>query len=212
MVHPALLATADRFTYLNPLMHYWFFFTLLALSAVMIVLEMRGAKVVLQLPFKGDIKRESLWLQQWGQFVATFFVMLFIYSFETNREGIEKSWSLAAAVFSASIVCFAIKRTVGRVRPNRENAGHFLGPTWKHANWRESFPSSHSACAIALSVGLTEMYPQATLVLWFLGVACAVLRYLMDAHWPADVLAGIAIGYGLGHWVMNAFGYHAASF
>ncbi|MGC4032614.1 MAG: phosphatase PAP2 family protein [Tepidisphaeraceae bacterium] len=63
-----------------------------------------------------------------------------------------------------------------------------------------------------MSVGLTEMYPQATAVLWFLGICCALLRYLMDAHWPADVLAGIAFGYACGHWVMNAFGYHAAYF
>jgi membrane-associated phospholipid phosphatase len=193
-------------------MHYWFFFTLLIASAIMVALELRGAKVVLQLSFKGDIKRESLWLQQWGQLVATFFVMLFIYSFETNTEGVKKSWSLALAVFTASMICFAIKRTVGRVRPNRENAGKFLGPSLKHANWRESFPSSHSACAVALSVGLTEMYPQATLVLWFLGICCAMLRYFMDAHWPADVLAGIAIGYACGHLVMNACGYHSAMF
>ncbi|MGC4032615.1 MAG: phosphatase PAP2 family protein [Tepidisphaeraceae bacterium] len=129
----------------NLTMNYWFFFSLLIASAVMLVLEQRGAKVVLQLSFKGDIKRESLWLQQWGQLVATFFVMLFIYSFEPNHmDGVKKSWSLAAAVFSASMFCFVLKRTLGRVRPNRENAGKFLGPSWKHANWRESFPSSHS--------------------------------------------------------------------
>ena len=193
-------------------MNYWFFFSLLAASAIMIVAELRGARVVLQLSFKGDIKRESLWLQQWGQLVATVIVMLVIYSFERNIEGIKKSWSLAAAVLSASVICFALKRTLGRVRPNRENAGKFLGPSLKHANWRESFPSSHSACAMALSVGLTEMYPQATAIVWFLGVCCALLRYIMDAHWPSDVLAGIAFGYACGHFVMNAFGYNAAIF
>ena len=28
-----------------------------------------------------------------------------------------------------------------------------------------------------------------------LPLICAVLRYLMDAHWPSDVVGGIAFGY-----------------
>jgi membrane-associated phospholipid phosphatase len=93
------------------------------------------------------------------------------------------------------------------VRPRRENAGKFLGPTWKHANWRESFPSSHSACAIALSVSLSILYPQAMVVFWSFGIITAVLRYLMDAHWPSDVLVGVAWGYVVGHVVMGLWGF-----
>jgi len=86
---------------------------------------------------------------------------------------------------------------VSRVRPGRENAGKFLGPHWRHANERESFPSSHSACAASLSVMLTILYPQGAATFWALALICAALRYVMDAHWPSDVLAGIALGYAI---------------
>ena len=49
------------------------------------------------------------------------------------------------------------------------------------------------------------LYPQAAAVFWTLGLITAILRYLMDAHWPSDVLAGIAIGYVVGHLMMTAF-------
>ena len=86
-----------------------------------------------------------------------------------------------------------------RVRPGRENAGKFLGPSLKHANYRESFPSSHSACAVALTVALAYLYPQGVITFWALALICAGLRYVLDAHWPSDVLAGVAVGYGLAH-------------
>ena len=72
-----------------------------------------------------------------------------------------------------------------------------LGPSWKHANYRESFPSSHSACAVALSVVLAAYYPPAAVTFWVLAIACACLRYVLDAHWPSDVLGGIALGYAV---------------
>ena len=88
-----------------------------------------------------------------------------------------------------------VKRLTGRVRPNRDLAGKFLGPTWKHANARESFPSSHSANAVAMSAVLAMCYPAAAPTFWTLAIACACLRYVLDAHWPSDVLGGIALGY-----------------
>ncbi|HEX8324587.1 MAG TPA: phosphatase PAP2 family protein [Tepidisphaeraceae bacterium] len=191
-------------------MNYWLLTSLFVASAIMIVLERRGVPVVLQLSFKGDIKRESLWLQQWGQLVATVIAVAIIYSFERTPVGLHKAAAVGATVASASVVCYALKRLFGRVRPNREFAGQFLGPARAHANWRESFPSSHSACAFALSIALSILYPPVFGVLIVLAFCTALLRYLMDAHWPADVLAGIGCGYAMGYGMMAAFGYTAA--
>ncbi len=197
-------------------MNPWIPVSLLVAAGIFMILELRGVKVVLQLSFKGDIKRESQWLAQFGQAVATAAAAALIFAFEKPIDTsmwhgmpgyAAKPMAVCATVLMASLSVYVIKRLTGRVRPNRENAGRFLGPSWKHANWRESFPSSHSACAIALSVSLSILYPQAMAVFWSFGLITAVLRYLMDAHWPSDVLAGIAWGYVVGYLGMRAFGY-----
>jgi len=188
-------------------MNLWLLFSLVAAAGVFMGLEFRGAPLTLKLSFKGDLKRESQWLAQFGQFVATAVAMALVWAFEPGEP--KKMIALGVTVLGTSIITNVLKKLFGRVRPNRENAGRFTGPTLKRDNARESFPSSHSSCAIALAVGLSILYPQAMLVFGTLGWITAILRYLMDAHWPSDVLAGIAIGYLLANVFMGLFGYHA---
>jgi undecaprenyl-diphosphatase len=166
---------------------------LLLTCALMMVLEWRGVPTTLKLSFKGDVKRETAFLAQWGQSVATPLAALIVWQLDPrhHREAI----IMIGAVLLASVICLLLKRSLGRVRPNREHAGKFLGPTLQHANYRESFPSSHSACAIALSVYLAHLYPPAATTFWGLGIMTALLRYVLDAHFPSDVLGGVAIGY-----------------
>jgi undecaprenyl-diphosphatase len=186
-------------------MHLWVPLSLLVLSIVLMVLEFRGLKTTLHLTFKGDIKRETAFLAQYGQSVATPIAAALVWSFDLADW--MKPVSILAAVSAASLSCFVVKRLAGRVRPNRENAGRFLGPSWKHDNQRESFPSSHSACAVALSAAVVYFFPPTAAVLWSLAVITAVLRWVLDAHFPSDVLAGCALGYAISHVVIAGFGY-----
>jgi membrane-associated phospholipid phosphatase len=180
---------------------------LVVLCAVLMLLESRGLKTTLSLTFKGDIKRESRWLAQYGQAVCTAVAVALIWQLDPPHR--PQLVPLLAAVIIATLLATGIKRLVSRVRPDRENAGKFLGPSWSHANYRESFPSSHSASAVALSVMLALLYPAAALTFWALALACAALRYLLDAHWPSDVLGGIALGYGIAHAVAWWFALHS---
>jgi membrane-associated phospholipid phosphatase len=177
---------------------------LVAGCAGMMILERRGLRTTLHLTFKGDIKRESRWLAQYGQAVCTAVAVLLIWQLDKSRRGVVVPVIVAAV--GAGLIATLIKRLVSRVRPGRENAGKFLGPSWSHANYRESFPSSHSASAVALSVMLAILYPAAAVIFWALAIACAALRYLLDAHWPSDVLGGIALGYGIANLVARLFG------
>lgn len=164
-------------------------------SLLLMILESRGLRTTLLLHFKGDVKRETRWLAQYGQAVCTFFVVLLIWQMDMpHRSAIVP---IVIAVGGTSIIATAIKRLLSRVRPGRPNAGKFLGPHWGHANFRESFPSSHSACAVALSFMLVRIHPNAAFTFWLLAICCAGLRYVLDAHWPSDVLGGVALGYGL---------------
>ena len=172
---------------------------LLAACGLFMVLEFRGLKTTLALEMKGDVKRETRWLAQYGQAACTAVAALLVWQLDSRPDRAKRALILIACVAAASAVAMVVKRLCSRVRPGHENAGAFLGPTIKHANRHESFPSSHSAAAVALTVVLSAMYPQGAITFWILAVACAVLRYVLDAHWPSDVLAGIALGYGVAH-------------
>lgn len=188
-------------------MNFWLLFSLLTAAGLFMVLEFRGVPLTLKLSFKGDIKRETLWLAQFGQFVATAAAMALIWTFDPNDP--KKPVALGVTVLSTTILTNLLKKLFGRVRPNREKAGRFLGPTLTHDNQHESFPSSHSSCAFALGIGLSILYPQGWIVFGCMAWITAVLRYLMDAHWPSDVLAGVALGYVLANVFMGFFGYQA---
>jgi membrane-associated phospholipid phosphatase len=166
---------------------------LLGTSAVMMLLESRGLPTTLKLSFKGDVKRETAFLAQWGQSIASPLATLIVWQLDPAHR--QAALYMLGGVLVTSIICLILKRSLGRVRPNREGAGRFLGPTLKHVSSRESFPSSHSACAIALSGFLAHLYPPAAATFWGLGITTAILRYILDAHWPSDVLGGSAIGY-----------------
>jgi membrane-associated phospholipid phosphatase len=173
---------------------------LLGLAALLMIAERKGAPVVLALEFKGDLKRESRWLAQYGQGACTLVAagLMLLLDQRRFKDNLQAGILLLIVVFGTSLICTLFKRIFGRVRPGRDDAGKFLGPTWRHANFRESFPSSHSASAMAMSMLLAKLYPPAALLFWGLAIICALLRYLMDAHWPSDVLAGIALGLAAG--------------
>jgi membrane-associated phospholipid phosphatase len=183
--------------YLPRAMNWMLLIGLVALCAVLMVLERRGLPVVLALNMKGDLKRETRWLAQYGQLVCTIVAAVLVLQLDPRPQRGRLALLVVGAVLAASVVAMGVKRLVSRVRPNHENAGKFLGPSWKHANFKESFPSSHSACAVALSVVLAALYPNGGVTFWVLALTCAGLRYIMDAHWPSDVLGGIALGYGV---------------
>ena len=177
---------------------------LAGLCAAMMLLERRGLRTTLALSFKGDIKRESRWLAQYGQAVCTAVAAGLLWTMDSPHRGAVVPLILAVVV--ATVIATLIKRLVSRVRPGRENAGKFLGPHWSHSNFRESFPSSHSASAVALSYMLALYYPSGALVFWALAASCAALRYFLDAHWPSDVFGGVAIGFGIAaltEWVFH---------
>jgi membrane-associated phospholipid phosphatase len=167
---------------------------LAVLCAAMMLLERRGLPTTLTLSFKGDLKRETRFLVQYGQLVCTFFTAILVWQIDGAR-GPRVCAALWSAVIGVTIVATGSKRLLGRARPRSVHAGKFLGPSCKHANYRESFPSSHSASAVAYAAVLAQAYPHAAVTFWVLALLCAGLRYVMDAHWPSDVLGGIALGY-----------------
>ncbi len=175
-------------------MNWVLLWSILGACALLLILEGIGLPTTLALNLKGDIKRETRWLAQYGQLVSALVAAAIMFEMD-KRQQPWRAASVLIASFGAAIAGRVLKQIVGRVRPNREHAGRFLGPTWKHANYRESFPSNHTAAAVAMSAVLAQLYPAAAPTFWTLAVSCALLRYVLDAHFPSDVVGGIALGY-----------------
>src|SRR5919106_648017 len=66
------------------------------------------------------------------------------------------------------------------------------GWTWAQL---ESFPSGHMAITAALAGAIGLAFPRLRTLLWAYMAAVAFTRVLFGAHFPADVIVGIALGY-----------------
>ena len=64
---------------------------------------------------------------------------------------------------------------------------------------RFSFPSGHTVTAFAVAIPLMLTYPSLAAGVFFCAISIAASRILMGMHFLTDVLAGAAIGCGLGY-------------
>ena len=179
----------------------WTMLVLAAAGALSILWERRTRFGAPELQVARDVKRETQYLGQYGQFCSLAVACLVILAMSQFEQ-----WRAAAALVTTSVLTLATthaaKRFFGRIRPGRERDGHlrgaFLGPTWRRLSWRESFPSSHAAGAFAMSTVLWHYFPEGAWVWWSLAVVASCIRWLIDAHWLSDVLVGVAFGIACG--------------
>lgn len=115
--------------------------------------------------------------------------------------GPDRFWAVgeAAAASALGVLAFRyIKTWTGRRRPCAVEPhcwSTLLPPD------QFSFPSGHTITAFAVTTPLAAYYPEAAPVLYFAAISIAVSRVVLGMHFLSDVLAGAAIGIGLGHLV-----------
>src|SRR5687767_11059494 len=174
-------------------------------TGAMIYVESKGARVFPAWKIHGDVKRETRFFAQYGQGACAVVVAALMWRLDTRTldYGFGTYVPLLGAVWWSAVFAYLIKKLVSRVRPKRHAAGEFLGTRAGLAAWRESFPSTHAACATAMTVVLAHFYPEAALAFWALAILCALLRYLTEAHWTSDILARFCLGYCMG-WIALA--------
>ncbi|HWE50073.1 MAG TPA: phosphatase PAP2 family protein [Bryobacteraceae bacterium] len=106
--------------------------------------------------------------------------------------------ALAAGLLSVGAglaTFFVLKRVTGRERPCAIEAhcwSSLLPPD------RYSFPSGHTITAFAVAVPFGLIYPSLLGGLLFCAASIAASRVVLGLHYLSDVLAGLAIGAGLG--------------
>jgi membrane-associated phospholipid phosphatase len=133
-----------------------------------------------------------------GAFAGTFY---FIGREKKNARARETGLLSAEALVDSLIVGGAIKGISQRGRPlsGRERSEFFEGGN--------SFPSGHSIQAWSVATLVAHEYNDSRLVqvaAYGLASAVSVARFTVHKHYLSDVLAGSALGFGIGHYVYHA--------
>lgn len=106
----------------------------------------------------------------------------------------------------AGILSLAIKMFFGRARPrllDMVGPFHFDMFSWKSALL--SFPSGHTVTAFATVTAMAFFGPRLGAWLFLLAVLIGASRVITGAHYPADVIAGAALGAATSIFLRRAF-------
>jgi membrane-associated phospholipid phosphatase len=101
------------------------------------------------------------------------------------------------AVLMATGVKHLIKHAVTRSRPHRVlDQGEYRRQSGGSENkFEQSFPSGHTADAVAFSRAVARVFPRAAVPATAFAMLAAVAQPVRAAHYPSDVAAGAAIGW-----------------
>ena len=100
---------------------------------------------------------------------------------------------LACVATTSAFVNLVVKPFARRRRPDRATVGV---PLERHVGLPSSasFPSGHTAAAIAFATGAGRVLPVAGIPLHALSALVAYSRVHTGVHYPGDVMAGVVIG------------------
>jgi membrane-associated phospholipid phosphatase len=103
---------------------------------------------------------------------------------------------LLASVAVATAVKSAVKRLVVRTRPHVLADGGSYETGWLGAvdGPHSSFPSGHTADAVAAARAVARVYPEVLIPAYAAAAAVAAIQIPRCAHYPSDVTAGALVG------------------
>lgn len=149
----------------------------------------------------GSLPKASRVVSRGGEIYATGGVIagFYLIGHATGNERAKETGVLAAeALINTAIVTKVLKLATQRMRPNFDSG---RGRFFTHGN---SFPSGHSSSVWAVATVIAYEYHDRPLVRYgafAVSAAVSLSRYSGRNHFPADILVGSAIGFGIGRFV-----------
>jgi undecaprenyl-diphosphatase len=113
------------------------------------------------------------------------------------RPGRDRKWKLAcangyAAAALGYVIAFVIHHVYDRARPYE---AHAIRHPWSSST-DASFPSDHTSLSFAIAFAVLMFDTLAGVVFLVIAAIIGVGRLFIGAHYPGDVLAGVAVGLG----------------
>ena len=112
-----------------------------------------------------------------------------------SRPGGDRRWKLAAGNgFAAAAVGYAVNFVIHSMwdRP-RPYEAHTISHPWSSST-DASFPSDHASVSFAIAFAVIAVDATAGALLLVAAIVIAVGRLFIGAHYPSDILAGLAVG------------------
>jgi diacylglycerol kinase family enzyme/membrane-associated phospholipid phosphatase len=103
---------------------------------------------------------------------------------------------LVSILITSLVTNLPLKFLARRRRPDLRAFPHI--PNLRRLPRSSSFPSGHSASAAAFTTGVALEFPEAAVPIGLVASAVGYSRVYSGVHYPADVLAGAAVGVGVG--------------
>jgi len=122
-----------------------------------------------------------------------------------------KLWQAALFTLICGVASNAAKMMIPRYRPHSlDQAETEIASSWQTwgvpgtGSWFEeqfrSFPPGHAATAVALAIGLTQVYPRGKWIFASLAVVACLQRLESRAHFLSDIMGGVVISLVISLW------------
>ncbi|HVX60703.1 MAG TPA: phosphatase PAP2 family protein [Pirellulales bacterium] len=174
---------------------------LVALGAASLTVDLPVSHWATTTVLPGSVRKLIEIGETFGHGIGVLLIVAAAYSLDPGRR-----WALPrllAVTYGSGLAANLAKFVFVRTRPRGFDLATtdvwltFQGwlPPWQRASVNESFPSAHTATAVAFAVALACLYPQARRFLFGLAALVGLQRVVSGAHYLSDVCCGAAVGW-----------------
>lgn len=122
------------------------------------------------------------------------YVALWVYGIFWGAFGIKDFIRISFIPLTTFFLVCILREVIARPRPYAEDGAGITPIKKKKTDKKDSFPSRHLACAVAIAVCFFPALPLLGAGLLILCVLFAYVRFALGVHYPSDLLAGAAVG------------------